>query len=64
MAEESMLPIYTEVERSRSLSHRSKMLYKRAQISRMQARRLQDEMQQHLQRLATLLHTPLELSDP
>ena len=64
MSEELTLPVYTEVERSRSLSHTSRMLYKRAQFIWAQNMMLQAQVQQHLKRLATVLHTPLELSNP
>ena len=59
-----MLPIYTEVERSRSLSHRSMVLSKRAQLSWAQNRMIQDQVRQQLKRLATVLHAPCELPDP
>jgi len=56
MSEELTLPVCTEVERGRALSHTSRVLRTRAQRRRDQSRVLQDQARHHLTCLAALAH--------
>ena len=55
MSGEELLPIYTALERSRELGHRSQVLYKRAQRSFEQHRMLQEQTRRLLDHLCALV---------